>query len=58
MYFTHRLPYAECLQVPLMLRLPGGLHGGTRVPDPVSLVGFDRIVVTANALKQLEERLA
>jgi large subunit ribosomal protein L4 len=26
--------------------------------DPVSLVGFDRIVVTANALKQLEERLA
>jgi large subunit ribosomal protein L4 len=26
--------------------------------DPVSLVGFDKVVVTANALKQLEERLA
>ncbi|MEN8107165.1 MAG: 50S ribosomal protein L4 [Pseudomonadota bacterium] len=26
--------------------------------DPVSLVGFEKIVITANALKQLEERLA
>jgi large subunit ribosomal protein L4 len=26
--------------------------------DPVSLVGFEKVVVTANALKQLEERLA
>ena len=26
--------------------------------DPVSLVGFDKIIITANALKQLEERLA
>ena len=26
--------------------------------DPVSLVGFDKVVITANALKQLEERLA
>jgi len=37
-YFTHRLPYAEVLQVPLMIRLPGGRLGGTRVQDPVSLV--------------------
>ena len=26
--------------------------------DPVSLVGFEKVIVTANALKQLEERLA
>jgi large subunit ribosomal protein L4 len=26
--------------------------------DPVSLVGFDKVIITANALKQLEERLA
>lgn len=37
-YFTHRLPYAECLQVPLMIRLPEGRRGGTRVSAPVSLV--------------------
>lgn len=36
-YFTHRLPYSECLQVPLMIRLPGGRRGGTRVTAPVSL---------------------
>jgi len=37
-YFTHRLPYAECLQVPLMIRLPGGRLAGTRIEEPVSLV--------------------
>jgi arylsulfatase A-like enzyme len=37
-YFTHRLPYAEVLEVPLMIRLPGGRLGGTRVEDPVSLI--------------------
>ena len=37
-YFTHRFPYAEVLQVPLMIRLPGAVEGGRRVPDPVSLV--------------------
>jgi large subunit ribosomal protein L4 len=26
--------------------------------DPVSLVGFDKIVITSEALKQLEERLS
>jgi large subunit ribosomal protein L4 len=26
--------------------------------DPVSLVGFDKVVVTTNALRQIEERLA
>jgi len=39
-YFTHRLPYAECLQVPLMIRLPHGKGGGTRIGTPVSLVDF------------------
>ena len=37
-YFTHRLPYAECLQVPLLIRLPGARLGGTRIDEPVSLV--------------------
>ena len=36
-YFTHRLPYAECLQVPLMIRLPHAKEGGRRVSSPVSL---------------------
>lgn len=36
-YFTHRLPYAECLQVPLMIRLPHGVQSGRRVSAPVSL---------------------
>jgi large subunit ribosomal protein L4 len=26
--------------------------------DPVSLVGFDKVVVTTGALRQIEERLA
>lgn len=37
-YFSHRLPYAECLQVPLMIRLPHAKQGGRRVTTPVSLV--------------------
>lgn len=37
-YFTHRLPYSECLQVPLMIRLPGAAQAGRRVSDPVSLI--------------------
>jgi arylsulfatase A-like enzyme len=37
-YFTHRLPYAECLQVPLMIRLPGARGAGMRIADPVSLI--------------------
>lgn len=37
-YFTHRLPYSECLQVPLMIRLPRAREGGRRIQDPVSLV--------------------
>jgi arylsulfatase A-like enzyme len=37
-YFTHRLPYAECLQVPLMIRLPEAREGGRRISTPVSLV--------------------
>jgi arylsulfatase A-like enzyme len=36
-YFTHQLPYEECLQVPLLVRLPGAREGGRRVSDPVSL---------------------
>jgi arylsulfatase A-like enzyme len=37
-YFTHTFPYEECLHVPLMIRLPKAVMGGTRVGDPVSLV--------------------
>jgi len=38
LYFTHRFPYAETLHVPLMIRLPGGVQGGRRVTEPVSVV--------------------
>lgn len=37
-YFTHRFPYEECLRVPLLVRLPGGLRGGERVSEEVTLV--------------------
>jgi arylsulfatase A-like enzyme len=37
-YFTHRLPYAECLQVPLMIRLPHAKGAGMRINTPVSLI--------------------
>jgi arylsulfatase A-like enzyme len=37
-YFTHALPYEECLRVPFMVRLPGGRGGGRRVAEDVSLV--------------------
>ena len=30
----------------------------TSIADPVSLVGFDKVLMTANALRQFEERLA
>ena len=36
--WQHEQLYEECLRVPLMVRLPGGLHGGTRIDVPVSLV--------------------
>jgi arylsulfatase A-like enzyme len=36
-YLTHRFPYAEVSHVPLMIRLPGGVHGGQRVSEPVSI---------------------
>lgn len=34
----HHQVYEECLRVPLMVRLPGGLHGGARIETPVGLV--------------------
>lgn len=37
-FFTHRWPYAETLQVPLMIRLPRGVGAGMRIDAPVSLV--------------------
>ncbi len=36
--FYHRFPYEEVLHVPLMIRLPGGMEGGRRVQQDVSLV--------------------
>jgi arylsulfatase A-like enzyme len=36
-FFGHgRLPYDDVLRVPLLLRLPGGRRGGTRVAHPVA----------------------
>ena len=37
-FFYHRYPYEEVLHVPLMIRLPGGVGGGRRVRQDVSLV--------------------
>jgi len=36
--WQHDQLYEECLRVPLMVRLPGGLGGGTRLDTPVSLI--------------------
>ena len=36
--FYHRYPYEEVLHVPLLIRLPGGVEGGRRVVEDVSLV--------------------
>ena len=37
-FFNHGLLYEECLHVPLIVRLPGGRHGGRVVEEPVQLV--------------------
>ena len=37
-WYTHAYPYQECLNVPLLVRLPQGRSGGRRVEDEVSLV--------------------
>ena len=37
-FFDHGLLYEESLHVPLLVRLPGGRHGGLRVEQPVQLV--------------------
>jgi len=34
----HNTLHEEVLRVPLLIRLPGGARGGSRVPDPVRLV--------------------
>jgi arylsulfatase A-like enzyme len=36
--FSHGRHYQEVLRVPLIVRLPGGARGGTRIAEPVSLV--------------------
>lgn len=36
--WQHEQLYEECLRVPLIVRLPGGAGGGTRIPTPVSLM--------------------
>jgi arylsulfatase A-like enzyme len=37
-HWQHEQLFEECLRVPLMLRLPGGRGGGTRIRTPVGLV--------------------
>ena len=37
-YFTHAMPYEEALQVPLIIKWPGGEFAGTRVDDRVSIL--------------------
>jgi arylsulfatase A-like enzyme len=37
-WFDHGILYDEVLRVPLVVRLPGGEHGGRRVATPVQLV--------------------
>ncbi len=36
--WQHEQLFEECLRVPLMVRLPGGAHGGRRIDVPVSLL--------------------
>jgi arylsulfatase A-like enzyme len=36
--WQHEQLYEECVRVPLMVRLPGGFHGGTRLETPVGLI--------------------
>lgn len=35
--FVHSQPYVESLAVPLLVRFPGGAHGGMVIDDPVEL---------------------
>jgi arylsulfatase A-like enzyme len=37
-HWQHEQVFEECLRVPLMLRLPGGRQGGTRIRTPVGLI--------------------
>jgi len=37
-YIGHNTMWEEQLQVPLLVRFPGGKYAGTRIPDPVMLV--------------------
>ncbi len=45
--WQHDQVYEECLRVPLMVRLPGGVGGGTRIATPVPLLD---VMPTALAL--------
>jgi len=38
MYFTHAMPFDEAIAVPLIIKWPAGVHGGTVVRSPVSTV--------------------
>ena len=37
-HWQHEQVFEECLRVPLMVRLPGGRQGGTRLATPVGLI--------------------
>jgi arylsulfatase A-like enzyme len=45
--FVHAQPYVECLAVPLLVRLPGGVHGGTVIDQPVELADLMPTVLGA-----------
>ena len=48
--FGHKQLYDETLRVPLILRLPGGAHGGEVVEDVVSLVDLHPTLLRAASL--------
>ncbi len=51
--WQHEQLYEECLRVPLMIRLPGGLNGGTRIRTAVSLMD---VMPTVLDLLGIDER--
>lgn len=49
--FVHAQPYVESLAVPLLVRFPGGAHGGTVVEDPVELADLMPSILGAMGLE-------
>lgn len=55
--FTHKFPREDTLHVPLLVKLPGGERGGTRVSEPVSLVDLYPTFAELVGVEVDEERL-